>query len=81
MVIGPQKKEKKKLAAFDTNLTYRCQKKKKDRTPPSYTVSLFPAYHNYQIKSDKLERLNSNPNKKQVQLFIYFIDHWHLCQD
>ena len=80
MVIGPQKKEKKKLAAFDTNLSDRCQKKK-DRTPPSYTVSLFPAYHNYQIKSDKLERLNSNPNNKQVHLFIYFIDHWHLCQD
>ena len=71
--------EKKKPATFDTRALI-CWKdvkkrKKKDIPPPSYTGSLFPVYHGNKIKSDKLERLNSNPNKKQVHPFIYFIDH------
>ena len=71
--------KKKKPATFDTRALV-CRKgvkkrKKKDIPPPPYTGSLVPVYHDNQIKSDKLERLNSNPNKKQVHPFIYFIDH------
>ena len=70
---------KKKLATFDTRALV-CRKdvkkrKKKDIPPPSFTGSLFPVYHDNKFKSDKLERLNSNPNKKQVHPLIYFIDH------
>ena len=69
----------KKTATFDTRALV-CRKdvkkrKKKDIPPLSFTRSLFTVYHDNKIKSDKLERLNSNPNKKQVHLFIYFMDH------
>ena len=65
-------------------LTLICQtdvKKKKAGLHLLYSVSLFPLYHDYQIKSDQLERLNSNPNKIEMYLFIYLSDNWHFSQD